>query len=257
MQAYGSALLIAVLLLAGSVSACTYENDGAPLDVTTSTLQVLSRVPAPADRDVPIDQTITLRFSAPVDAHLIDSTDLRLFTGVLEIPGTLHVDHLERTLSFSPVENLRANLQHQVVLRRGIRAHDGSSLPAVQVYDFMTGSRVTPDKSSQPSVSDEAAQSLFNLHCGRCHGGRAPPAGVDLTSLDAAQRTMVGVTSDAGALRVVPGDHARSYLILKIEALFAFIGLPMPPDRALLSPEELRLVADWIDGQGGKSPLDN
>lgn len=227
------------------------------MQAATHPLRVLSRVPAPADRDVPINQSITLRFSAPLDADLVDSSDLRLFSGVLEIPGTLRVDHLERTLTFSPVEKLRTDLEHRVFLRRGIRAHDGTFLPDAQTFDFVTGTRTAPETPPRPTVPDAEIQQFFDSRCSTCHSGAYPPAGVDLSSPSAARRSLVGVASDTGALRVVVGDHARSYLIRKIEGLFGFSGLAMPPEGPALEAEELRLVADWIDGGLTDSSLDN
>jgi len=48
-------------------------------------------------------------------------------------------------------------------------------------------------------------------------------------------------------LRVLPGHHARSYLLRKLLGEGDHLGPQMPPEGPRLSSQELRRVADWID----------
>jgi hypothetical protein len=71
--------------------------------------------------------------------------------------------------------------------------------------------------------------------------------GLDLSSPEMVRRTLRGVPGSTGMVKVRPGDHARSYLMLKLLGEGGHLGPPMPPDEPRLSRIDLRRVADWID----------
>lgn len=89
--------------------------------------------------------------------------------------------------------------------------------------------------------------------CTNCHttaGGRTPPAGMDLGS-SAAHAQLVNVPSrnKPGAIRVIPGDPANSYLIHKLEGRPDIVGLRMPRGAAgpFLTEGQIRVIKRWIE----------
>ena len=62
-------------------------------------------------------------------------------------------------------------------------------------------------------------------------------------------RTRVGVASrqKAGAVRVVPGDPANSYLIQKIEGRSDISGVRMPIRGPYLTDGQVAIIKRWIE----------
>lgn len=80
-----------------------------------------------------------------------------------------------------------------------------------------------------------------------CHVSGAP-FGLDLRSGATAGNT-IGVASAElpGYDRVTPFDAANSYLYMKVSGDPRMLGDPMPALSAPLSPQEVQLIADWIN----------
>lgn len=83
-----------------------------------------------------------------------------------------------------------------------------------------------------------------------CHGAEVPPFGLDLTSVNTSEASLVSVESGQSPpkLRVAPGDSAASYLMNKI------LGVDMAPDTErmpLVAPPlcdaRIEAVRAWID----------
>ncbi|MEQ9067949.1 MAG: c-type cytochrome domain-containing protein, partial [Gimesia chilikensis] len=93
--------------------------------------------------------------------------------------------------------------------------------------------RVTFEKDIRP---------IFKAYCFHCHGEEKELSG----ALDVRLRRLIMKGGDSGEA-VVPGKHAESLLFQYVES-----G-DMPPDEKLrLKPEEVALIAKWID-QGAKT----
>lgn len=114
----------------------------------------------------------------------------------------------------------------------------------------------TPDLS--PTFSSiqrnilTATDSSGRAACNSCHttaGGRVPPAGMDLGSPSAhAQLVNAASTFNAGAIRVVPGDPEKSYLIHKLEGRSGIVGLRMPRSGPpYLTEGQIRVIRRWIE----------
>jgi hypothetical protein len=196
------------------------------------------------------DTVVDVFFTVPPAAETVADTDLRLFSGLIEAPGALKVDLLDRRIRFSPLHPLRPSLRYQMYVSREIRALNGAGLPRSVVLDFTTGTDLDGKAGpAPPAVHATDLERSWTAHCtSGCHSPPAPRAGLDLSSPEAALRDLVAVPSSGwNMLRVRPGDHARSYLMLKLMAQGCTTGFSMPPDGASLNSAELRQVADWID----------
>jgi mono/diheme cytochrome c family protein len=247
-----SAACALALSIATLGAACTYEDEGAPLPLPQRELTVTGQKPAPGQHDVPRNTPIEITFSAPLAAETISELDLRLFSGVVETTGKVAVDLIDQRLRLVPNTTLTPELRYRVYLRGSLRGLDGSRSGAdPQIFDFIAGSSEAPPAPARPAVDDNEMLRLFGARCGSCHGQGAAAAGVDLSSAEQMRATLLGRQSPIEGVPLVrSGSHARSYLMRKLLDRGGFLGAPMPPTGPLLSADELRRVADWIDGLG-------
>jgi hypothetical protein len=96
----------------------------------------------------------------------------------------------------------------------------------------------------------ELQTTIFSPQCGvvGCHGPPAPEQGMNLTAGNTYAFT-VGVNSTelSGYKRVAPGNAADSYLYMKITGDPRIVGVRMPFGAAMLTPDELEAVRQWIE----------
>jgi len=112
----------------------------------------------------------------------------------------------------------------------------------------------TPDlKPTLSSIQRDifgAADSSGRPACTRCHTdvGRNPAGGLNFRG-DTAYASLVNVPSrsKAGAIRVIPGDPANSYLIHKIEGRSGIAGVRMPLAGPYLSDGQVLVIKRWIE----------
>ena len=240
-------LLVPLALLWG----CTYEGEPDPRPTRTSeTFKIVEYLPSPGQTGVSRSSHIDLIFNAPPDATHVSTTYLRLFSGLYERLGAVKVDLLRRRIRFSPTSSLRAELRYRFFISARLRGLNGVELADNVFFDFTTGTgSQAPPADKLPVVTARDVQPIWADRCISCHGATAPPARVDLSSSTAAVSSLMGVPSAHGDRpRVVPGDHAGSYLMLKLLDGGRITGFPMPPSGPALTARQLRLVADWIDG---------
>ncbi len=240
--------MIRPLILVVLVCSCAYEQpDQEP--VLSPGFDLRRSSPAPGQSGIPQDPQIDLFFDQAPAAESISTSDIRLFSGLIETLGQTEVDLLRRSISFTPSSTLRANLQYQVYLSEFIRGLNGQRLGRPITFSFITSAqRTTPEDPMQP-VLVEDLQEIWTASCASgCHDSAPGRAGVDLSSPDHVVRSLKGVSSRGwDMLRVLPDDHARSYLIRKLLGEGSYTGFRMPPDGPPLPLEQIRRIADWID----------
>jgi hypothetical protein len=240
-----------ILILIALLPSCSYENDpylrpGA----SPERYLITATYPAAGQTGVSRDTAIDLVFDAAPAAETISAADVRLFSGLVETLGSLHADLLERRIRFTPGPLLKPRVRYQVHVSETIRGLNGAKLAESHLFDFTTDEGATPQAPLPAPPTAAPVQAIWNRACaGACHAPAQPRCGLDLSSISASLRTLSNVSATEWSLkRLVPGDHARSYLMRKILDQGGFIGMPMPPAGPSLSLEELRLIADWIDG---------
>jgi hypothetical protein len=105
--------------------------------------------------------------------------------------------------------------------------------------------------SNQPFVSFAAqVQPIFNTSCALagCHNVPGGAGNLNL-SAGAARTQLVGVTANGfpGAVRVIAGDAAASYLTRKLEGGPNITGGQMPDGALPLPVATIRIIKDWIN----------
>ena len=95
-----------------------------------------------------------------------------------------------------------------------------------------------------------AADSSGRPACTRCHTnvGRNPAGGLNFSG-ETAFASLVNVPSRdrAGAIRVVPGDPERSYLIHKVDGRSGIAGARMPQGGPYLNDGQILVIKRWIE----------
>jgi hypothetical protein len=248
---------LTLAICAACATACTYERDPhlSPASSEETTFRVVGTAPRAGSIDVSRTGPIEVFFSHPPAAATVVASHVRVYTGLIEVNGDLEADLLRRSVRFTPGSPMRADLRHQVFVHPDLGGLNGATLGGRVVFDFTTGTAVRAPPAPLPTVTSSEVQKAWQAAgCtrGGCHRPSYPPAGVDLSTAAAARRTLVGVESGSGKVRVVAGDHARSYLMLKLLGEGGIDGFRMPSGGARLSNQRLRLVADWIDGGAGE-----
>jgi len=237
------------VLLTALLTACTYDNTIDPRpDSGGHPFQLVRSAPQPGEPGWPRQRPVDLFFNEAPAPESLAEVDLRVFSGLIETPGQVSVDLLERRLRFIPIRPFVSAVRQQVYLSENVRGLSGTKLAHSLFFDFETSTDGGGQLAARPPVSAAALQSTWSSRCAGCHGAAAAPAGVDLSTVSGALATLKDVPSSSSSLRrVLPGDHSKSYLLRKLLQQGGMRGLPMPPDGGPLSAEELRRVADWVD----------
>lgn len=245
-----SLLFVASLLFLGR---CAWPTDTTYLGGDPAPrLSVLDATPIQGAEGVPRDVTIVVSLDDRVDPASLEG--VRLFAGPVEAQVARRVDHLDCTLLVKAHEPLTPLLRYQLAVTE-LAGLSGGQLESLQL-GFQTGEHLgMPPEPEAPSLQRVTNQT-FLPRCASCHSTFRPPAGLDLSSASAAAVALGGRDSlyRPGWPLVVEGSHAQSYLMAKLLDLPGIFGDPMPPGNAWPprgcgeADEELRQVADWIDG---------
>ncbi|NIL99382.1 MAG: hypothetical protein GTN89_00095 [Acidobacteria bacterium] len=100
-----------------------------------------------------------------------------------------------------------------------------------------------------PTTLQAVQVSVFTPRCAvsGCHVDGAP-FGLDLRTGATAGNTIMVPSAEMPTLnRVTPFDATNSYLYMKVSGDPRILGDPMPAFGAPLSPQEVQLIADWIN----------
>lgn len=241
-----------LLLLAGLLisAGCTYEDDP---DLrpghAAHTFKLVTSDPVAGAVGVARNAPLELTFNIPPDGDTATTARVRLFSGLYSILGAVRTDLLERTITFTPGSSLRPNLRYILHISSAVRGVNGAVLAASASVDFTTGEQLrTPSPAKPPPPTGKEVQPVWTAHCARCHAGTSAPMGLRLESGPAVQATAVDQPASVGSRRrVLAGDHARSYLMLKLLDMGGISGSLMPPGGPALPLADLTRLARWID----------
>jgi len=116
---------------------------------------VVRTSPSPGKRDVPLNATIVIVFSEPVDAATLTTSSMRLLRATSPVAGTVTVLEGTGTVAvFTPAALLDPNTDYEFVVTTAVTDLDGDALTQPLTVDFRTGQseagppasiRVSPD----------------------------------------------------------------------------------------------------------------
>ena len=86
--------------------------------------------------------------------------------------------------------------------------------------------------------------------CVTCHTnvGRNPAGGLNLVADGAYSQVLAPSSRKPGAIRVIPGDPANSYLLHKLKGSADIVGVRMPQNGPpYLTDGQIRIIERWIE----------
>ena len=106
--------------------------------------------PPPRKRDVPLNASMVIVFSEPIDSSTLGAPSVQLVQGTNALPGRVaKLAGSATTVAFTPIDPLIANTDYQLVITRSIQDLDGDHLQADVTVDFATGPAVVSPGSGQ------------------------------------------------------------------------------------------------------------
>jgi hypothetical protein len=101
--------------------------------------------PRPGARDVPLNSTVSIVFSQPMDLSTLDSTSVKLWKGNVLVPGTVRLgDSLGFRVQFVPSNPLAPRTGYRFEVSRGARDLFGVAVAATVQLSFTTGEGTVP-----------------------------------------------------------------------------------------------------------------
>ena len=115
---------------------------------------VVRTFPPRGKRDQPLNASLVVVFSEPVDETTITGTAVQLFRGTSSIPGTLTLlQGSGSAAAFTPAAPLDPDADYQLVVSQAVRDRDGDAVAAALTVPFATGTSSTgPPASIQLST---------------------------------------------------------------------------------------------------------
>ncbi|MEI8228147.1 MAG: DUF1549 domain-containing protein, partial [Planctomycetota bacterium] len=107
-----------------------------------------------------------------------------------------------------------------------------------------------PAQAAGPDFEREI-QPLLAEHCAHCHGIDESTRQGGLR-LDIRQNALEG--GDSGTPAIVPGKPDESEIVARIRSTDPDVIMPPPHEKKPLSPEQMRLLEDWIAAGAGYDP---
>ncbi|MFT5357173.1 MAG: hypothetical protein ACI9KE_004405 [Polyangiales bacterium] len=239
-------VLIQALLWIGCLAACT------PLDLDTPATFV-AMTPGPID--VSLRPTLEVIFDQPLLPESVHRDTVALCSGSTRFALSVEPDPTLPGLRARRLggSQLDADIEYELRVD-GVRSLDGVLSEPLELR-FRTGEDSLQDEVGSASWLD--AKSVFDAHCVLCHQASDV---LDLSTPEGVRRTAIGVPASGrefrsperglSGLEIVSllggvGRPGFSYLLYTLLDDPHLLGGAMPPS-ARLSPEEIRVLRDWI-----------
>ncbi|MGM0407793.1 MAG: Ig-like domain-containing protein, partial [Bacteroidota bacterium] len=119
---------------------------------------ILVTDPQHNDIDVPIDKTITVKFSEPMDSLTIDETSFTLYEGSNPVTGS--ISYADSVASFNPDADLLPGTTYTATISTGVENEAGIALENDSVWEFTTFAALAPTVVSNDPVDLETDVAL-------------------------------------------------------------------------------------------------
>jgi hypothetical protein len=248
----------------GALAGCSTPTDTQPYAGACDPLRALEWTPTASAREVPRETTVRVRFNQYPDPDTVSFAGFIVTTGPFYHPGTLHLDLIDKTITYAPSGGWRAQLGYNINVRTELTSLQGCAAVAEQ-QSFITAAAAPMFPPAPAPTPYAAVQPIFAARCAgaACHraaaedGGGclpAPAAGLSLCDAEAVDALVNVPSRQVSRLNLAePHNSARSYLLRKLLP-GATPDVPAPltighrdPPGAPLSDADLHTVADWID----------
>ena len=103
---------------------------------------IIDLQPVPLARDVPIEATVLVRFSEPINPATVGPASFLVRRGFDSVPGVYTFG--DSSVGFAPDGNFQYASSYSVTLRRGIRDPAGNQLTNDTAWAFQTANQGTP-----------------------------------------------------------------------------------------------------------------
>jgi hypothetical protein len=120
--------------------------------------------PPPQKRDVPLNASVVIVFSEPMDSTTLTTSTVELKKGTSLVPGAVRfMDPSDIVATFQPAASLDSSTDYELVVTTGIRDRDGQPLDSEAVVSFTTG---TSQLSAVKDVNIYAAPDCLFVRVG-------------------------------------------------------------------------------------------
>jgi alpha-tubulin suppressor-like RCC1 family protein len=132
---------------------------GAPVSYTVAVPEgappiVVRTSPPPHKRDVPLNASMVVVFSQPLDPATVDTASVKLWRGPTAVDGTVRfADAAYLRAEFHPDTLLAGNTDYQLIVSQSIHGVNGLPLDSAVAVPFTTGSTQPPTNLVFASVS--------------------------------------------------------------------------------------------------------
>jgi YVTN family beta-propeller protein len=198
---------VPILASVGDAIAVEITGNGAPVTgllavSTVRPLKVVRTSPPSGGRDVPLNASIVVVFSEPLDAATLTTGAVQLLRDTTQVPGTVRfADSTHLRAEFYPADLLAPQTEYRLVITQAVRDVNGVAVDSSFEVSFTTGT----------ATLAPAATSLVVLGL-----PTSVPAGITalaVTARDASGRTATGYVgivhfSSTDSLAVLPADYA-------------------------------------------------
>jgi alpha-tubulin suppressor-like RCC1 family protein len=116
---------------------------------------VVRTEPRRGKTDVPVNSTIIIVFSEPIDATSLTTSSVRLWRGATAVAGTVQpLEGSATSAVFTPAALLDPNTDYRLEVTRAVRNLTGDALEAAVIVDFTTGATVLGALTSVSVIPD-------------------------------------------------------------------------------------------------------
>ncbi|MDF1639730.1 ice-binding family protein [Thalassolituus oleivorans] len=191
-RAFGFTVLILSILISGC-----YEDSSGNSDSNEGTPTINSTNPVTTATTVPINNSVTVTFSEPIDETTLTTESFIVKgAGEMALVGVVNLDTVSNTATFDPTDNLTPNIVYTATITTAVKTTTGKALASSYVWTFTSGA--TAD-STAPTVSstdpiDTATGVPINRNINVVFNESLTPASVNDASFS--------VTADMGATSI-------------------------------------------------------
>ncbi|HYL55486.1 MAG TPA: beta-propeller fold lactonase family protein [Gemmatimonadales bacterium] len=197
---------VPILASVGDGIAVEITGNGAPVTVllavsTVRPLKVVRTSPPSGSRDVPLNASIVVVFSEPIDAATLTTGAVQLLRDTAQVPGTVRfADSTHIRAEFYPADLLAPQTEYRLVITQTVRDVNGVAVDSSFEVTFTTGRATLAPAATSLAVLGLPA---------------SVPAGITalaVTARDASGRTATGYTgtvhfTSTDSLAVLPADY--------------------------------------------------